>query len=177
MQHDSGGMENSEPEEIAQNTAANFITDLAAESDGNPLNFAALPPEVKLRVFALLTATERGAAARVCREWRALMRVSTLWSDIDTTTLPACQLSHSHTATCRSAQNRRCCQFLQHVASARAVVRRLCISGDICNADWRGTLQSFLVDVRLHELTKARIDWASDGMGSIVKIFGAKFCC
>jgi len=52
------------------------------------LQFSALPPEVKLRVFALLSATERGVAARVCRDWRALMRVPTLWSDIDTTTLP-----------------------------------------------------------------------------------------
>jgi len=142
-------------------------TETACESK---LNFSELPPEVKLRVFALLSATERGVAALVCREWRALMRVPTLWSDIDTTTLPVCPLTHQHTGACCAAQNRRCCLFLDHVASARAVIRRLCISGDISNVDWRATLQSFLINVRLHELSSAHIDWAANGAGD----FGEK---
>lgn len=151
------------------------VADTAVCSDGDmctvscdgELNFSELPPEVKLRVFALLSARERGVAATVCRDWRALMRVPTLWSDIDTTTLPGCPPTHQHTGACHSAQNRRCCLFLEHVASARAVIRRLRIRGDICNADWRLTLQSFLVNVRLHELSSAHIDWAADVAGDL----------
>jgi len=135
--------------------------------DSGALNFSALPPEVKLRVFALLSATERGIAARVCRDWRALMRVPTLWSDIDTTSLPHCTAAHQHSGACRASQNRRCCQFLEHVANARAVIRRLYVSGDICSPDWRGTLQSFLVNVRLHELTSAHVDWAANSAGDL----------
>jgi len=141
--------------------------DTGTASTDSKLNFNELPAEVKLHIFALLLATERGVAAQVCRDWRALMRVPTLWSDIDTSTLPVCPITHQHNAACRASQNRRCCQFLYHVASARAVIRRLSISGDICNADWRGTLQSFLVDVRLHELGWAHIDWAANGAGDL----------
>jgi len=159
MQHEPGVTEVSVP-------AEELVNDDTA-SCGGRLSFSELPPEVKLSVFALLSATERGVAARVCRDWRALLRVCSLWSDVDTTTLPVCGQSHQHTSACRSSQNRRCCQFLEHVASARAVIRRLRISGDICNADWRGTLQSFLVNVRLHELSSAHIDWAASGTGDL----------
>jgi len=164
MQHDTGGTLVSVPAEVVSN-AGYTAGDSASYS--SKVSFSELPPEVKLCVFALLSATERGVAAQVCRDWRALMRVSSLWSDIDTSTLSVCRLTHQHTNACRSSQNRRCCQFLQHVASARAVIRRLCISGDICNADWRGTLQSFLLNVRLHELNSAHIDWAANNAGDL----------
>jgi len=157
MQHDTGGMEVAATVELVDETVCSN-----SNGDASELNFGDLPPEVKLHIFALLLATERGVAAQVCRDWRALMRVSTLWSDIDTTTLPVCSLAHQHTA-----QNRRCCQFLNYVANARAVVRHLCIRGDICNAEWRGTLQSFLVNVRLHELSWAHMDWAANGAGDV----------
>jgi len=158
--------------ELPHDTGGTEVSAVVTYSHGDVasrLSFIDLPPEVKLHVFALLTATERGVAAAVCRDWRALMRVATLWSDIDTTTLPTCPLTHQHTGACRAAQNRRCCQFLDHVASARAVIRRLCISGDICSADWRGALQSFLVNVRLHELSSAHIDWAANGAGDVAE--------
>jgi len=168
MQQDTGGTQLSVPTELVDSSGAGYLAgDTAAVFDDSKLNFSELPPEVKLCVFALLTATERGVAARVCRDWRALMRVSTLWSDIDTTTLPVCTHAHQHTSACRASQSRRCSQFLEHVASARAVIRRLCISGDICNGDWRGTFQSFLVNVRLHELSSAHIDWAASGSGDL----------
>jgi hypothetical protein len=125
-------------------------------------SFSDLPAELKLRIFSLLSATERGIAARVCREWRALMRVSTLWAVIDTSQLPVCTIVHSHGSSCRTAQRHRACQFLMHVGDTRAVVRRLCLAGDICDAEWRGTLESFFSMVRLHELTTAQLEWASD---------------
>jgi len=164
MQQNTGG---TEVHTELDDTSGYSADDAGTESCDGSLQFYELPPEVKLRVFALLSATERGIGAQVCREWRALMRVPTLWSDIDTTTLPTCPLSHQHTGACRASQNRRCCQFLDHVADARAVVHRLCISGDICSAEWRGTLQSFLINVRLHELSWTHIDWAENGSGDL----------
>jgi len=147
------------------NSASNS-TDV--QSPGHQLVFSDLPPELKLRIFSLLSATERGIGARVCRDWRALMRVSTLWAVIDTSQLPVCTAVHSHGSLCRTAQRRRVCQFLVHVGNTRAVVRRLCIWGDICDTEWRTTLESFFSIVRLHELMVAQLKWFSDSSNDIL---------
>lgn len=121
--------------------------------------FCDLPPELKLRVFGLLSATECGIGSQVCRDWRRLMHVSTLWSVVDTRQLPTCNQPHVHNNLCRLSQRRRICQFLNYVANRRAVVRRLYVSGDVCDIEWRSTLESFLVTVRCHELTIAQFEW------------------
>lgn len=108
----------------------------------------------------MLSTIERGMAARVCGEWRTLMRVPTLWTDIDTAILPRCAESHVHNATCFAAQRHRSCRFLEYVGNIRAIMHRMRINGDIWESEWRETIEAFITRVRLHELTTAHIDWA-----------------
>jgi hypothetical protein len=127
-------------------------------SSANCCIFSDLPSEVKLQIFSFLSATERGLAACVCRDWRDLMRVSTLWTVVDTSQLPVCTVVNNHGSICSTAQIHRACQFLTHVGNTRVVVRCLSLSGDICVAEWRRTSESLFSIVRLNELMTAQLE-------------------
>ena len=97
--------------------------------------FQSLPVDCRLKVFSMLSATERGRAARVCKDWCALMRMPELWTNIDFLSLASCRrcakTGRDCTPLCYAAYRARTKSFFRFLFSIRPKIRRLRASFDI----------------------------------------------
>jgi len=97
--------------------------------------FQSLPVDCRLKVFSMLSITERGRAARVCKDWCALMRMPELWSNVDFLSFAFCQrcakTRRDCTLLCYTNYRTRMKSFFRFLFSVRPKIRRLCASFDI----------------------------------------------
>jgi len=97
--------------------------------------FQSLPVDCRLKVFSMLSITERGQAARVCKDWCALLRMPELWSDVDFLSFAFCQpcakTGRDCTLLCYTTYRTRMKSFFRFLFSIRPKIRRLRASFDI----------------------------------------------
>jgi len=97
--------------------------------------FQSLPVDCRLKVFSLLSITERGQAARVCKDWCALMRMPELWTNIDFLSFAFCRrcakTGRDCTLLCYAAYRTRMKSFFRFLFSVRPKICRLRASFDI----------------------------------------------
>lgn len=97
--------------------------------------FQSLPVDCRLKVFSMLSITERGHAARVCKDWCALMRMPELWTNIDFLSFAFCRrcakTGRDCTPLCYAAYKTRMKSFFRFLFSIRPKIRRLRASFDI----------------------------------------------
>jgi len=97
--------------------------------------FQSLPVDCRLKVFSMLSITERGQAARVCKDWCMLMRMPELWSNIDFLSFAFCQrcakAGRDCSMLCYSTYKTRMKSFFHFLFTIRPKIRRLRASFDI----------------------------------------------
>lgn len=97
--------------------------------------FQSLPVDCRLKVFSVLTMTERGRAARVCKDWCALMRMPELWTNVDFLSFAFCRrcakTGRDCTPLCYAAYRTRMKSFFRFLFSIRPKIRQLHASFDI----------------------------------------------
>ena len=97
--------------------------------------FQSLPVDCRLKVFSMLSITERGRAACVCKDWCALMRMPELWSNVDFLSFASCQrcaeTGRDCTLLCYTTYRTRMKSFFRFLFSVRPKIRRLRASFDI----------------------------------------------
>jgi len=97
--------------------------------------FQSLPVDCRLKVFSMLSITERGRAARVCKDWCALMRMPELWTDVDFLSFAFCRrcakTGRDCTPLCYAAYRTRIKSFFRFLFSVRPKIRQLHASFDI----------------------------------------------
>ena len=97
--------------------------------------FQSLPVDCRLKVFSMLSITERGRAARVCRDWCGLMRMPELWTNVDFLSFALCRrcakTGRDCTPLCYAAYKTRMKSFFRFLFSVRPKIRRLRASFDI----------------------------------------------
>jgi len=97
--------------------------------------FQSLPVDCRLKVFSMLSITERGRAARVCKDWCALMRMPELWTNIDFLSFGFCRRCAKTgcdcTPLCYATYKTRMKSFFRFLFSIRPKIRQLRASFDI----------------------------------------------
>jgi len=97
--------------------------------------FQSLPVDCRLKVFSMLTMTERGQAACVCKDWCALMRMPELWTNVDFLSFAFCQrcakTDRDCTPLCYAAYRTRMKSFFRFLFSIRPKIHQLRVSFDI----------------------------------------------
>jgi len=97
--------------------------------------FQSLPVDCRLKVFSMLSTTERGQAACVCKDWCALMRMPELWTNIDFLSFGFCRRctksGRDCTPLCYATYRTRMKSFFRFLFSIRPKIRRLRASFDI----------------------------------------------
>ena len=97
--------------------------------------FQSLPVDCRLKVFSMLSVTERGRAARVCKDWCALMRMPELWSNVDFLSFAFCERcaksGRDCTLLCYTNYRTRMKSFFRFLFSVRPKIRHLRASFDI----------------------------------------------
>jgi len=97
--------------------------------------FQSLPVDCRLKVFSMLSITERGQAARVSKDWCTLMRMPELWTNIDFLSFACCRrcarTGRDCTPLCYAAYRTRMKSFFRFLFSIRPKIRRLRASFDI----------------------------------------------
>jgi len=97
--------------------------------------FQSLPVDCRLKVFSMLSITDRGRAACVCKDWCALMRMPGLWTDIDFLSFAFCRrcakTGRDCTPLCYATYKTRMKSFFRFLFSVRPKIRRLRASFDI----------------------------------------------
>lgn len=126
--------------------------------------FGVLPPDCKLKVFSFLTTKERGIAAQVCREWRALIKTSSLWNVVDFAAFPLCHIksgNHQCSELCYAMYRQRMKKFFGYITAVRPVLKRLKFSFDIGDFKdgWLECLLGLLDSARCQELEFAHLNW------------------
>ena len=155
------------------------------------LPFSVLPRECKLHVFACLPATERARVARVCDEWRHLVRAPGLWEHVDLdafVVLPAvgaaaavassAALSVSYVCARYAAYCARVAGYMRHLVAVGATIRSLRFSLDIGHQrdDWLARLLALVRGAPCGQLTTLDADWTRTARRPAAAA-GATYCC
>ena len=97
--------------------------------------FQSLPVDCRLKVFSMLSITERGKASCVCKDWCALMRMPELWTNIDFLSFAVCRrcakTGRDCTPLCYAAYRTRMKSFFSFLFSIRPKIYKLRASFDI----------------------------------------------
>ena len=134
------------------------------------LPFEHLPRECKIHVFSYLTIFERGVAAQVCCDWRDLMQLPGVWSNIDLSVFnvsrqkpPGARHRSNGCYFCRKYEtyNKQVSSFLQYLKFVRPSLKSLALTLDFGSKKdkWDKLLVSFLTDSRCSELFSVQLDW------------------
>jgi len=123
--------------------------------------FSELPDVCKVHVFSFLSIDDRVSAACVCSEWRHLLSCPALWTNVDVPVFVKALLSlrqaDKHHEVVYHDQVKK---FLTFIGKVDPCIRRFIFIGDIAEAVYHDSLQSFVTHARLTELKCASVNWA-----------------
>ena len=131
-----------------------------------PFPFDHLVHDCKIHILSYLSATDRGVALTVCKEWNQLMRSATLWSNIDFSRISSCTLQHMEghcTKACYTAYKKRVRSFVKFLQSVSPSVNSLRLELDIGEREdgWLNCVNTLFNSVRLDDLKSLFFNWAS----------------
>jgi len=129
--------------------------------------FHCLTDDCKLHIFSQLSPSERGSAARVCRNWSQLMRTPSLWSVVDLVIFPPFPLgtddvfSADDNVKLYETYRARVKRFVAHLVSIQPAVRVLRFEFDIGDLrdGWLEMLHALFCASLLQELQHAELGW------------------
>lgn len=137
--------------------------------------FGQLPTDCKLKVFSYFSAPEKGELASVCREWRDLMKTSSLWKNVDFTEFTfTCLPKTRHFSPegrmhiCFQCHRKRVHKFIKFLIKLRPLVTRLVFNYDIADTcdGWLTMLHQLLDSLPLRDLAYAQLKWKDTPMKS-----------
>jgi len=129
--------------------------------------FHCLTDDCKLHIFSQLSPSERGTAAKVCRNWSQLMHTPSLWSVIDLIIFPPFPpgtddvFSTDDNVKPYEAYRTRVKQFVTYLVSIQPVVHVLRFEFDIGDLQdgWLEILHALFCGSLLQELQHAELGW------------------
>lgn len=123
--------------------------------------FQKLPTDCKLKVFLYLSLTDKGNATRVCHEWHDLMKLPSLWTDIDFTVFRLCndaERGHNCTLECYRTYELRIKKLMKFLSVIGPLMHRFCFEYDIYDG-WLSCIEELLLNSNCRDLHVARLNW------------------
>ncbi|XP_013407918.1 uncharacterized protein LOC106171930 [Lingula anatina] len=126
--------------------------------------FQRLPLDCKLKVFMFLNMIDKGRSAQVCTEWQDLLKMPSLWVDVDFTLFPLCfnaNTGHTCNRDCYEQYQIRVKASMKHLAAISPVMKRFCFAFDIGDfADgWLNSVEDLILHSNFRDLTCVYLNW------------------